>query len=1672
MPFEAIPFSLDSNEKSPAIRRTTQRSVLLIGASLFAFVGMPSAAYAQNECGVASGDTVECPPSGNPYPTGISYPTAVSDLTVVLDPTDNITNTVRVRSTATDVDLRIQGGTNTHISTTASGAPGVDISSSAGTVYASLDVVSTTGSSAVGVSANSSDNTTVLVHNVTTTGKYSDGIHATVTGPTGGESQPGIFITSGSISTSGKYSDGIDARNPLGTVSVTSTSIQTTGAGSRGINIDSDGYATVISGTVSTTGNPNAVPGGTAAVGINVNADGGVNITSGTVTTTGTGATGIDANSKYGSITIGSTTVSTSGNGADGIDAFGGKYGTVTITSGTVTTHGTDSQGIYVNGSNQVTVTSGTVTTFGNNSGGIVVHEGPPALPPAPPGPPGDTPAGADAAIGIPPGVVINSTTMTTHGNSSPGIDGVSLDGYVEVNSGSVHTYGNYSTGINAHAYDTAQVTSTSVITGGHDSIGINAYAKYGTVTVTSGTVLTNSYDSTGIRAYSYSGNVTVTSGSVTTHGADSPGIQAGSDPYGYYASTTTVHSTSVTTTGINSDGIEAFNSNLVIVTSGTVSTSGGNSTGIVARQNVYDPYVCSDCTGIAGPAGPSAPPVAGPGVYVSSGSITTLGANSLGIDAYSYNGFVTVVSTGTISTAGTSSPGIAALGDGDVNVTSNIVTTGVTPGSTNSPGIFALSGNGNVHVTSTAVTTNGASSPGIEAYSIYGTVSVTSGAVTTHGTNSGGIEARGYSDVTVSSTGTVTTTGSGSTGIFAYSKYDNVSVTSATVTTTGATNSGGIVAIAYDGGNSTVTSGTVSTTGTNSTGIYNYAFGGTATVTSTTVTTQGAGSAGIDEVALIGNAVVTSGNVTTNGASSAGIAVYATGNTTVTSTGTVTTHGLNSDGIDATARGRVVVTSNNIVTTGNGSEGIYATELGVGGTDIPGGAAVLGPNGGITITSGNITTSGTGSTGIDALAYGGDTEVTSTGLISTTGASARGILAVSSNGHVTVASNNVTTTGAGSTGITATGRTTVTVTSNNVTTSGAGAIGILARQTAAPPPPVGTVPGAAEALGPSGGISITSGNITTGGANATGIDALAANGNVEIFSTGTIATTGASAVGILASSTTSSVLVDTGAVTTTGATSDAISVTSANASTSTITIRGLVQATNGFEVQANGGAATVNTTAAGTIRGAIDLTDNADRVNNAGLFDAIGTSLFGAGADIFTNTGTVRSTNGAAVFAALENFNNSGLVDLRDSAVGDTLNVTGAYVGSGAAHLGVDANIQSAQADVLITGPATGSTVLDVNLLGTPVFNLTGTLVVDATAGTSASAFTLSSTATSSPWVKLNLLFDAPNNNFLLVGLPDQPVFETVEQGEMLLNFWYQSADGVSTQLEGAHDGVPPPEGGTTVTPLRGGGRFGGWVQGLTGDVHRDTSQSFTNGGNTTVFDTSYHQDFQGLQGGLDYQAGGAIVGVTFGIGKSDARFNTSFDELHIDGTNVGLYAAFNSGAFFFNALGKVDWADVDSHPGAGISTSFNATAWGLRGTAGFHFGDRLFAEPTVSLSWVNVDIDDYVSSGASVNFDHIHSLRGAAGVRFGARLPAGHGTFTPFIGIQAVDEFKGNVRSNFTLGSTIALEQDAPGTFGELSGGLNFSTGRLEAFVRGEVDFGSERDGLAGRAGLRLRF
>ena len=104
-----------------------------------------------------------------------------------------------------------------------------------------------------------------------------------------------------------------------------------------------------------------------------------------------------------------------------------------------------------------------------------------------------------------------------------------------------------------------------------------------------------------------------------------------------------------------------------------------------------------------------------------------------------------------------------------------------------------------------------------------------------------------------------------------------------------------------------------------------------------------------------------------------------------------------------------------------------------------------------------------------------------------------------------------------------------------------------------------------------------------------------------------------------------------------------------------------------------------MTTVAGGTVRGRVDLTGGADRVVNGGTFDAIGTSLFGAGADLFTNTGVTRSVNGAAVLDSVDMFNSSGRIEMNDGAANDRLTIGGTFTGTGNSRLALDVEFRHA---------------------------------------------------------------------------------------------------------------------------------------------------------------------------------------------------------------------------------------------------------------------------------------------------------------------------------------------------------------------------------------------------------
>jgi hypothetical protein len=1152
-----------------------------------------------------------------------------------------------------------------------------------------------------------------------------------------------------------------------------------------------------------------------------------------------------------------------------------------------------------------------------------------------------------------------------------------------------------------------------------------------------------------GVDLESTTGTVTIDVTSVSTTGLRSEGIQAGTT-----SGAITIDSVAVSTQGDGSDGILAESvGGAIAITSGSVTTAGNT---ILGQPGVI----------AAGAHGIEAISTGG-SITIDSTSITTGGTNANGIVAESTSGQIDITS-GTILTAdgrgiestndtgdiditsgsittvgGLFSDGIfAETGSGDIDIDSGFVSVG------HGVGLFAITDSGNISITSDEVIVSGDITSGIAAYGDYytgGDIDIVSGLVTTTGQFADGISASTPGAVSVRST-EIVTEGDGSTGIEVDSSGGGVTIESGTIATSG-DNGRGIKVNVYNEADAVITSGTITTLGDNGDGIVVATFPeystGDFTITSTNVSTQGHRAVGIYAYhGGSGDIVVTSGTVTTAGdtqdvpyGGSHAIELHANaGSVTVAST-TVGTTGAGSRGIFATSNGGAVnVTSGTVTTQGAGAIGIFAAtgpgatipesppteSFAIAGQAAPQAAPVAVPPD-ISITSTSVTTAGAGAHGVQAGTFEGDIHIES-GSVTTSGDGALGILAETKYGAITIDSGTIVT-------------------------SGDDAGGIQATVTGGPLDKYADSP-----------VVVTSDSVTTGGDRSIGIDILA-DGAVSVTS-GAVTTTGVDSDGIVAESGSGAVTVDSNSLNVTGAGSDGIVLTSAT--TSTITIRGLNRSSQGFTIQADGGPATVNIVAGGTVRGRIDLTEGADTVSNGGSFDAIGTSLFGGGADVFNNNagGTLSSFNGAATLTGLETFNNRNRIEMRDNAAGDSLTLSGTYNGLAGSRLGIDVDFNTGTADVLNIGLGTGATIIDAQAIGAPFgLDFDGILVVNAGAGTQAGAFSLAGSG-GNAFVQTQLRFEPVGADFYIVGLPGQPVFEIAPLGEIVTNVWYQSSDAVDAQLDTARD------------RMGGGKKWGIWIQGILNDPDREIFQTFTALGSTQTFDVGYRQDYQGLQGGIDRQTGSAIFGITFGAGKSDAAFNFSGNGLELDAKNLGAYAELRSGGFFVNALAKMDWLDIDDSA-AGQTAQFDARIFGVQANTGYRFDlGNFFAEPSVGLSWVDADIDGFTIGGGTVTVDEAQSMRARFGLRVGAKVKMGSGTLVPFAGIHGFEELADDSLSSFTLGQTLQLRNPGPETHGQFNAGFSFLTGSMEAFVRGEIDFGEDYEGKTLRAGVRLRF
>lgn len=510
-----------------------------------------------------------------------------------------------------------------------------------------------------------------------------------------------------------------------------------------------------------------------------------------------------------------------------------------------------------------------------------------------------------DDADGISVGTNDGSATITayaditTSAKNGDAISAKTTAGDIAIiSTGDLDVDGFYGHGIRALS-DTGKITIThtgDIETYGVGGFGIRAITKNDIAITVDGNIL--SRDADAILAQAITGNATITfTGDIDTVDADSGGLNITAKD-GTVAIT---HAGTITTVGARSTAIEAEGfKGITINAEGEISTAGKESMGIDALSKGGD--ISITWAGNISIAGYGARAIlasaeVGDIVIDSAGKLTAQGVYGSGIFATAAQGAITITHAGDISTKGNGGDGIGAFGEDDVTVVSlaNITIGG------QADGIEAYSIKDDVSVTSTGnISTVQDNSEGITAFAKDGAVFITSiGSIATKGDGSDGIEANaGGEGVILKSSGNIATAGEYAVGIFASSKMDAVTITS---------------------------SGSIVTSGGGSDGIAGYG-SYVGIVHAGNVVTAGENAEAIRAVA--GNDSVNvqlAGNAVTKGEDAVGIFARSTdAGVRVTSSGDVFTFGKSANGIDAASKDTAQIYAGSVITTGRYSSGIF----------------------------------------------------------------------------------------------------------------------------------------------------------------------------------------------------------------------------------------------------------------------------------------------------------------------------------------------------------------------------------------------------------------------------------------------------------------------------------------------------------------------------------------------------------------------------------------------------------------------------------------------------------------------------------------------------------------------------------------------------------------------------
>jgi outer membrane autotransporter protein len=559
----------------------------------------------------------------------------------------------------------------------------------------------------------------------------------------------------------------------------------------------------------------------------------------------------------------------------------------------------------------------------------------------------------------------------------------------------------------------------------------------------------------------------------------------------------------------------------------------------------------------------------------------------------------------------------------------------------------------------------------------------------------------------------------------------------------------------------------------------------------------------------------------------------------------------------------------------------------------------------------------------------------------------------------------------------------------------------------------------------------------------------------------------------------------------------------------------GLITAASLFAIDTVGASTEIDNSGDGVILGFIDLTDEGDTFVNrdGGRFEARLTSDFRLGDDLFDNRqgGVVHTADDPGVaeittFINLETFRNRGRISLVDGQEDDLFIIANTpglanleYIGGGA--LAVDSFLggPGSTSDIFfIDGNVTDRTRLFVNNTnpGPGQLNTEGIPVVLVTGDVSPDAFFLPQPIDTG-FFDYDLFFEPGTiDQFELRSFPGAgahllPQLVTAAQDifHATTETWFDRTADLRVMLNAGYspyynsnakyaEGMPAPA--PSLVP-------GVWIKGSGNWLQNDDRASTTAFGKTFDFNLDRELDIFNIQAGVDLGVGRdifspndlLIVGLLGGFVRAELEYDNIARSFDFEGGEAGGYITYLNRGLFIDTLAKGQFLDVET-AALGFPNSFDANTWGVRTDAGYRFGgfqQGIFIEPLATIAVASTDLDGFSLAGNTVSFDEDTNVRGRLGLRVGTSRQMWSGvTVEPFV-IGSVWGHLSDDENNATLvsnGTTFAFSDDLPDVWGEVSVGVNLFKPSINtsAFIKADVSFGEDLEGVAGKAGMRYNW